>query len=1034
MNVIKLIKAIFKPLLGKSISFQIVMAYLVPTIILLTIAIFINSETARQQAIRNSEETSENFIVMVREKLVSEREHMKGVFHMLTDYLLSIDPNTPDAVSQMERTIKVTLNALNDAFAIWVAYEADGIVPGEIFFSCYIKLDDGIKVIKLDKPEEIEAFYNMNVHRIPFTNGIVWTEAADYWDYGLDITGRYFDAIGGPLVRDGEIIGVIGLDIMYDAFVGFISEFSIENERTILLINEKGMIVYSPDGYTCPLLGRSITEFISPENGIIVTNQMADRENFSIKGGLDFFEPASLMHFGRIPAESPHISQSLYIVTALNENMVYANARTYARSSMLSTMIGTIVVATFLLFTISIILKPIKRLTKSAHLIADGNFEVELGISGGEWENRVTKNEVYLLETALKKMLVQLSHIETIKELQELAEQSNKAKGIFLANMSHEIRTPMNVIIGISEMQLRNDKLPADALLGFEKICDSGTLLLNIINDILDFSKIEAGKLEIINDVYDIPSLINDTLQINRMRFESSNIEFVLQIDAETPIELIGDGFRLRQILNNLLSNAFKYTEEGEVILSVYTEAYASAEADEDDVFLVFTVQDTGYGMSSDQIEILFDEYTRFNVKANRLVEGTGLGMSITKRLIDLMDGEIIVESQIGVGSIFTVRIPQKTSGTAICGSELSHELQSFHFSSTSIAKRTGHIYEHMPYGKVLVVDDIESNLYVATCMLTPYRLQVETAGDGFEAVKKVKDGNIYDIIFMDHMMPGLNGIDAMKAIRETGYLKPIVALTANAVSGQEEIFIESGFDGFISKPIDSRELNQYLIGFIRNEQTPEVIEEARRKQAEEAVDNMTSELEEGLTPEMITFFLRDTEKALKVIEETLAICQADKDADGELIETFIISTHGMKSVLRNIGEPKLSEVALELELAGKAYDIAVIIKETPKFISSLKSLVEKYQPVCNNININLTGDDIVYLKDNMEKIKTACQSFDKKTIKLILDEIKVKDWPSHIKDGIIELEAHVLHSAFDKVKTLVDEIAGQARNDDSFT
>ena len=1017
MKILNFIKAIFRPILGKSISFQIVMAYLVPTIILLTIAIFINSETARQQAVRNSEETAETFIVMVREKISSERDHMKGVFHVLTDYLLSIDPATPDAVSRMERTVKVTLDAMHDAFAIWVAYEADGIVPDEIFFSCYVKMDDGIKVIKLETPEEIEAFYDMNVHRIPFTNGIVWTEVADYWDYGLDITGRYFDAIGGPLIRDGKIIGVIGLDIMYDAFVGFISELSIENERTVLLINERGTIVYSPDGYTCSLLGRSITEFISPENGVIVANAMANRENFSIEGELEFFEPKSLMHFGRIPAESPHISQSLYVVTALNEHAVYANAREYARSSMLSTMIGTLVVGTWLLFTISFALKPIKKLTQSANRIADGDLEVELSISGGDWENKQTKNEVYLLEAALRKMLVQLSHIETIKELQEMAEQSNKAKGIFLANMSHEIRTPMNVILGISEMQLRNDKLPADALEGFEKICDSGTLLLNIINDILDFSKIEAGKLEIINDVYDIPSLINDTLQINRLRFESSTVKFTLRIDEETPLELIGDEFRLRQILNNLLSNAFKYTEKGEVLLSVHAEP-----EDEDDVSLIIIVKDTGYGMSDEQVKTLFDEYTRFNVKANKLIEGTGLGMSITKRLIGLMGGEIRVESKIGIGSTFTVRIPQMKVGTAVCGNELSEKLQSFRFRSMSISKRARILYEHMPYGKVLVVDDIESNLYVATCMLTPYKLMVDTAGDGYEAVKKIMDGHVYDIIFMDHMMPGMNGIETMKAIRETGYNKPIVALTANAVAGQEELFLESGFDGFISKPIDSRELNNYLIELVRNQQPPEVIEAARQKQAEEAEDVVT-ESEEGLPPELITFFLKDTAKAIKALEEALAEYNTHKNIGEELLESFIISSHGMKSVLNNIGEANLADVALELELAGKSRDFSAITMVTPRFVSLLKALADKYRPTRDDGNAKFTDDDIIYLKKNLLMIKIACQTFDKKTIRQVMDELKTKDWPSHIKDVILELDGHVLHSAFDKVKALADEI-----------
>ena len=411
---------------------------------------------------------------------------------------------------------------------------------------------------------------------------------------------------------------------------------------------------------------------------------------------------------------------------------------------------------------------------------------------------------------------VHIQHSVDITELiaaKESAEMSNRAKGIFLAHVSHEIRTPMNVILGISEIQLLDKSLSAKAEEGYKRIYESGSLLLNIINDILDFSKIDAGKLEIVCEEYDIPSLINDAVQLNRLRFETKPIIFKVNLEKNTPYSLIGDELRIKQILNNLLSNAFKYTEAGEVKLSVFAENGRNNRT----VTLVFRVGDTGQGMTKDQLSRIFDEYTRFNLETNRSISGTGLGMSITKRLVDMMGGEIHVKSKPGEGSVFTVRLPQVRCGASVCGNDTAKNLREFNFHNTSLQKKSQIIHEQMPYGKVLVVDDVESNLVVAKGYLTPYELHIETVKSGFDAIEKIDNGKNYDIIFMDHMMPKMDGIKTTKILREMGYTHPIVALTANAVVGQEEMFLANGFDGFISKPIDSRELNHILIELIRN-------------------------------------------------------------------------------------------------------------------------------------------------------------------------------------------------------------------------
>jgi signal transduction histidine kinase/CheY-like chemotaxis protein/HPt (histidine-containing phosphotransfer) domain-containing protein len=616
-----------------------------------------------------------------------------------------------------------------------------------------------------------------------------------------------------------------------------------------------------------------------------------------------------------------------------------------------------------------------------------------------------------ILVGALTRRSVELQLIAA----KEAAEQSNSLKGIFLANMSHEIRTPMNAILGTSEIQLQNAALPPDAEEAFNQIYDSGNLLLNIINDILDFSKIEAGKMEIVSVKYDVPSLLNDAAQLNRLRFESKPVEFTLDVDENTPLELYGDEIRIKQILNNLLSNAFKYTDEGKIGLSVYAEPLVRAEKkDEEMVSLVFQVSDTGQGMKEDQIAKLFDEYSRFNMETNRTIVGTGLGMSIVKRLIDMMDGQISVESEIGKGSTFTVRLPQKSAGPAICGVEFVDNLRNFRFRSSPISKKARIIHEYMPYGSVLVVDDVVSNIYVIRGVLQPYGLRIDTASSGIEAIEKIKNGGVYDIVFMDHMMPGMDGIEATKTIRGMGYTRTIIAFTANAIVGQSEIFLANGFDSFISKPIDSRELDVAVKSYIRDKQPHEVIEAARREQRKKETEtNDVSEVEK--------YFILDAEKAIKVIEEIRPKLSA---ADAAAVDSYTTAVHGIKSALANVGETEMSAVALRLEQAGRKRDIALITEETPSFIGALRFLIDKHQPAENGETIEISGEDTVYLRDKLLDIKQAGEKFDITAARNALGDLKRKTWPRHVNAVLDEISVHVLHSAFKKAAAAAENAA----------
>jgi CheY-like chemotaxis protein/anti-sigma regulatory factor (Ser/Thr protein kinase) len=476
------------------------------------------------------------------------------------------------------------------------------------------------------------------------------------------------------------------------------------------------------------------------------------------------------------------------------------------------------------------------------------------------------------------------------------------------------------------------------------------------------------------------------------------------------PSTLYGDELRIKQILNNLLSNAFKYTDNGRVSLSVAAE-YAR-QKDAAQVTLVFRVSDTGQGMTEEQIRNLGVEYTRFNTEANRTIEGTGLGMSITKQLVRMMEGEISVESAPGKGSAFTVRLPQGIVGASTLGREVAENLMQFRIGKAEQMKKSPQITrEYMPYGRVLIVDDVESNLYVAKGLMVPYGLSIETASSGFEAVDKIKGGAVFDIIFMDHFMPKMDGIEAEKIIRGMGYAHPIVALTANALTGQADIFMENGFDGFISKPIDIRQINVSLNKFVRDRHPSEVVEAARQQSGRNNIGKPASvDAQPALDPQLAAIFARDAEKSISVLQSIHAKGAA---YDEESLKAFIVNAHAMKSALANVGEKALSKFAGELEQAAREQNFSVVAAKAPEFLNALRILVEKAVPEQEE---DSADEDIAYLREKLLAVQSACESYDKKTAKKALAELDEKIWSHKTKKLLGKIAEHILHSDFEAV------------------
>ena len=386
--------------------------------------------------------------------------------------------------------------------------------------------------------------------------------------------------------------------------------------------------------------------------------------------------------------------------------------------------------------------------------------------------------------------------------------KATHAKEVFLSNMSHEIRTPISSVIGLSEIMLKNDNLSKDTTDSFIRIHRSSKLLLRIINDILDFSKMQEDKLPIINEKYELINLISD---IHHPYYENdSNLQFDVDVSPTLPSVLEGDSARILQVLGNIISNAFKYTEEGKVKLKIYQEESTGDKEEYNEngmVNLYFSVKDTGVGMTEDQLNKVYDDYIRFY--ENKNVGGTGLGMSISKKLVQLMNGKMHVKSSKGIGTKVDICIPQKILDYTPIGSYPSEA------PITNTAKDLTDTVTFAKSGKVLVVDDMEINLFVAKGLIQLSCIAVEEATSAQMAIDLVKQGNQYDIIFMDSMMPDISGSEALTMLRKMGYTAPVVVLTADAVQGTKESYLKHGFNNFLSKPIILEELNEILAQYI---------------------------------------------------------------------------------------------------------------------------------------------------------------------------------------------------------------------------
>lgn len=685
-------------------------------------------------------------------------------------------------------------------------------------------------------------------------------------------------------------------------------------------------------------------------------------------------------------------------------------------------------------------------------------------------------------DLAYKSHSLYLSNIEI--------EKASHLKSDFLANMSHEIRTPMNAILGMVDLALREEMSPA-ARDFIKQIKVSGKNLLVIINDILDFSKIEAGKMDIIEAMYEPLSVINDVSSIVNTRIGSKSIEFTMDISTNLPKELIGDSSRLHQILINLLNNAVKFTREGEVHLSIDCEPYKEVP---ETVMLKVAVSDTGIGIKKQDMDKIFNSFQQLDSKRNRNIEGTGLGLTISQNLVELMHGSMHIESVYNKGSTFSFEVPQEVVNPApaipsVDGAKMAVLLMENYYVEKQIYKDlnrigvshtgidsldaideveydyiivgekfinnelldylkskpdkiciavTNYAYRNVitdipnmrvlrkpvyslslynamgishyelestqdvdaftftaPDAKVIVVDDNSVNLTVALGLLEPLKMQIDTAGSAAEAIEKLHQKN-YDLIFMDHMMPEVDGIEATHIIRRVmhGYDDvPIIALTANAVSGAKEMFIKEGMNDFVAKPIEITDIISKLKIWLPHDK---IILEKKDKAANTAQQNkILPDKIEGLNIEDALKLLGNETLYRNILKEYFSLIDKksgtiEQHFNDQNLREYTIEVHALKSSSKQIGANKLSRLAAELEKAGNEKNTTFIEEKTSYLLAEYRKFKEILAPLFPELNEEKTiseinNDGIISLLD---ELKEALDNFDTLQIDEVIEKM----------------------------------------------
>jgi PAS domain S-box-containing protein len=587
------------------------------------------------------------------------------------------------------------------------------------------------------------------------------------------------------------------------------------------------------------------------------------------------------------------------------------------------------------------------------------------------------------------------------KAMEDEIRAALESKTSFLAHMSHELRTPLNVVIGLTDLILEDSRLDVYVANNLLKINNAGSTLLSIVNSILDFSKIESGKLEITPVEYFTASLLSDVTTVVVTRLGEKPVKFNLDIEPDMPERLFGDDLRVKQILINLLTNAVKYTREGNIELNIRCTREAKT------VWMDIAVSDTGIGVRENDLKKLFNDYVQVDTRTNRHIEGTGLGLPITRKLVDLMHGQIDAESEYGKGSTFRVRLGQGYVDNSILGPDVVKKLRSFQYAEDKRIANKKILRLDLSYARVLVVDDVLTNLDVTAGLLHKYRMQVDCLDNGPDAIERIRDGSpVYNAIFMDHMMPEMDGIETADHIRALGteYAKniPIIALTANAIHGTDQLFYDHGFQAYVTKPIDMVEMDLVIRKWVRDENRDDV-PVINAPVYHNHYAPITIEIPGVDTKKGLALYSGDTSVYLALLRSYVANTPGLLDklriVSKETLPKYNVSVHGLKGSSANIGAETIRETAFELEKISREGSLqgvwalnGKLIADTKIIVSNIKTWLEQYDAAKEKKPVQKAPD-----RELLKQLRLSCENYDIKGADKALTILESADYE---KDG----------------------------------
>lgn len=617
------------------------------------------------------------------------------------------------------------------------------------------------------------------------------------------------------------------------------------------------------------------------------------------------------------------------------------------------------------------------------------------------------------------------------------AERAESIRDAFLANMSHELRTPINTILGLNELILRESQEEAIKEYALD-IRHAGNMLLTLVSDILDFTKLESGKMELTDGIYDVSSLLNDLINGISIQLRKKKLDLELDIAQDIPYKLSGDQIRLRQIISNLLSNAVKYTDQGKVTLHL-----GWSRVSEDDIELEIAVKDTGVGIKEKDISRLFGAFQRMDtITKSRNESGTGLGLAITNRLVEMMGGKLEVQSTYGKGSEFSVKIVQKVVDSAPLGDFEKHYNESIHSAQNYKQKFIA------PMGRVLIVDDNAMNLAVAQGLLKETRLQVDVAGSGEECLELLKR-KTYHVICLDHMMPVMDGVETLHAIKKLegnpAVDTPVIALTANAVSGAREMYLKEGFQDYLTKPIDAEKFENMLIKYLPDNVVYLTKEHAGTEGKEQENEAEIGTLENKLggmgihVRNGLRYMGNDMALYGKVLQDFQVILKEKEDALRDFLKKrdmpgYAIIVHSLKGNARNVGADDLADEAFELEKMSKAGQLEDVEVRSPILFNLMKNIRKDLKAYLNSENKAAKKNAApaeeakIKISDNewkqaLRELAGRLDDFDGDSVNEKLEELKKYDRPESDKKVLRLCEKAVKDYAYDVALDVVNAV-----------